>query len=158
MEDVPKVHYIQVPVPEDLVEDVYAFLTERRRRGAVVAEPVDDPAAPDLDESKDEPQWDGPALRDFLGRANSQLCDLLVFLAKHAPEPIGADEALVAVGLTPGRSAGGFLSRAARSSRHHFGRNLPLQKDWNAERGRYDYYVTSENARVILDYEADPGS
>lgn len=162
MEDRPDpARYVQVAVPEDLVEAVYAFITEHRRqvRSLVAEAPPTEPA--DDDEPRDpadddgageeESEWDEQSLRGFLDIANPKLTALLVYLAERAPNAVPADEAVAAAGLIPGRSVGGFLSRARASSTTRFGYELPIEKDWNYERGRYIYWVTEDNARIILD-------
>jgi hypothetical protein len=164
MEDRPDpARYVQVAVPEDLVEAVYAFITEHRRlvRTLVAEAPPTEPA--DEDEARDpadddgagaveeESAWDEQSLRGFLDIANPKLTALLVYLAERAPDAVPADEAVAAAGLIPGRSVGGFLSRARASSTTRFGYELPIEKDWNYERGRSIYWVTEDNARIILD-------
>lgn len=156
-----------MPIPEDLVEEVFAFVTARRRElgseGAGSQRPEVTPvttrsrdaAVPQADRGteSEENEWDADSLLEFLDGANPQLRTLLVYLAEQAPYPVPAEEVIVAAGLTLGRSAGGFLSRAVRSSRFHFGRDLPLGTVWNGERGRCDYWVSRDHADVILDRE-----
>lgn len=145
--------YVQVPIPEDLVEDVYAFVTERRRQGASDGGP-DDAGQPD-ENSQSAAEWDEQSLRAFLDQANPKLRKLLVYLSeperrgRHVP----AREAVAAADLTPGRSAGGFLSRAKASSLSRFGRELPLHGEWNAAESRNDYWVNEDDAAVIFDHE-----
>jgi hypothetical protein len=150
MEDPTTPRFVQVPIPEDLVEDVFAFVTARRRELAG-ARPSATAVAPAL-RAADAGEWGADSLRAFLDRANPQLRTLLVHLAERAPDRVPAEQAMVAAGLKPGRSAGGFLSRANRSARYHFGLDVPLDGAWNPERGRNDYWVSEDNARVILDH------
>lgn len=161
MEDVQRFGFVQVPVPEDLVEEVYAFLADRRatnaRRGAGLAISAPDP---EQEAAADDDTWDEQSLGDLLDSCNVKLRALLVLLAKRRVAEggnralVGAEEALNAVGLTPGRSAGGFLSRATRSSKHQFGKALPLQRDWDHDEGRWQYEVSKKDAVVILEHDA----
>ena len=168
MEQSSPPRYIQVPIPEDLVEEVFAFVTERRLgcagsdASSQPAKPTPPAPAPDTSGPEaiqraecEQDEWDADALWKFLDGSNSKLNRLLLYLADRAPDYVPADEALVAARLTPGRSAGGFLSRVGRSCRFHFGRELPLGKKWNADHGRYDYRVSEEHADVILRHERE---
>jgi hypothetical protein len=154
---------ITLAVPEDLYEDVIDFIAERRRAErskdaanggelATEAKPnaVDDPAASAIKQSADglNADWDKDSLRGLLEQANEKLVTALIAVARSPQWSMRTDEITQAAGLKPGRSWGGFISRAQTSSRHRWGRDLPLEwRDWDL--GRNQYALRAEDAVVI---------
>jgi hypothetical protein len=139
-----------VPVPVDLVEEVYAFIA--RRRAAGLGEAVADahlreqaPAA-----EKEDDEWDEGGLGELLDHGNPKLRLLLEHLARHPSEDwIAADEVLPAAGVPMGRGAGGWFSRLNRSSQSRYGHPLPVDSDWDYEAGRMVYRLPTREKKII---------
>lgn len=176
--------FVSVAVPEHLVEDVYAFISERRRPANVRRqstidnadggsppphEPSNDSArdassrAASAEEESGRTAWDAGDLAELYQTANPKLRKMLKYLADHAladlePAEVPAEEVLGASDITPGRSAGGFLSRARRSAESNFDyAQLPFHQRWDPEAGRYRYWLSKRDAEVIRDSAREAG-
>ena len=132
--------FVQVPVPVDRVDEVYALLAQK-------PEPPADEAA----------GWDERRVRQLAGHPNANLRAFLRYLAERSPEWVPAGEAMEAVGRNP-KGAGGFLGPLNRSSEKRYGLKLPIEHDRRPtegepqRRGRQPqhYRLPEETARLYL--------
>lgn len=133
--------FVQVPVPADLVEDVYALITARRagKQG-------------DAASAEAEPTWDEKRLRQLAGHSNEQLQKVLTYVAEHSPEWVPARDAMAAAGREMGKGAGGFFSRLNRSSQHRYGLPLPIERGYRPD---LQYQMPKDTARVYLKVRAE---
>jgi hypothetical protein len=149
---------IALQVPVDLYEEVLHFISDRRRdQQASKAAGAPPPASPNPIHNgvptrrAATEDWDTVSLLDFLDQANAKLKLVLVAVAEADDLTLSTAEIADAAGVPTGRGWGGFLSRAQASSRHRFGRDLPLQwKEWNLKTGSNVYFLEKHHAEVIL--------
>jgi hypothetical protein len=157
----PRTSFVNVPVPEDLVEAVYAFIASVRASGGPqpaqtptdadanpVPEPAEESPAADEQEDDEEEAWDDASLRELAHHPNPKLRALLLYLSERPDQWIPIEEAMPAAGVPLGRAAGGWFSRLNRSSRSRYRRELPIGRDW--QDGRMHYYMDKSNADVLL--------
>jgi hypothetical protein len=160
-------------VAEDLYEDVNEFIAARRK--ALQTESDSGPGVPPTpattagptsagedggkEDDNAEAGWDAERLRALLNhpRTNQRLVRALVAVARSDGHQLRADDIARAAGLMPGRSWGGFISRAQTSCKRRFGgRGLPIRgAGWDGIRNTYR--LEPEDAVVIREWADEHG-
>lgn len=132
--------YVQVAVPEGLVEDVYRLIGSWASK-----------RSPKRAQGNEDIVWNDQQLRHLRQQANPRLEQVLRFVASR-PEGITSEDLLKAnFGFQRGRGIGGFFGRQAVWCQARFGRSLPLNKEWDREIGHNRYWMRPDWARVILE-------
>lgn len=139
-----------VPVPVDLVEEVYAFIARRRAASSGEAVASADPLKPASTGEEQDNGWDEKGLAELLDHGNPKLRLLLEYLARYpSADWVPADELLPAAGVPMGRAAGGWFSRLNRSAKSRYGHELPVEGNWDAEAGRVMYRLPPREKKII---------
>jgi hypothetical protein len=142
--DHPKSRYVQVPVPEELYDEVIQLIADHRRR---TQQAHHNSAEQDAD-------WDEDSLLELLDQANPKLVEMLVAIAQSPSLRLSTDEITEAADLQPGRPFGGFLSRQQAMSRSRWARDLPMW--WvEATNGRNIYEMAPEDASFVRQWEEE---
>jgi len=146
---VPK--FQSVPVPEDLVEEVYRFIACRRTDPS-----KDGPSIPDAATSPEKvpTAWNEQLLRELLETSSSSATKSIVFAVAQKPGERIPTPALAAdAGLKGGRGMGGWVARVTKLCESNWGLPLPIDSEWDEDAGHYLWTMDPDLARIVRSIE-----
>lgn len=144
---------VMVPVPQDLVTDVYRFIVteEERRPKSVDREPdVSRPQQPE--EWRYSYAWGEDDLRDVLENGTRAMKIVLPYLADHPDERVKG-QILAELVYGPGarmQQLGGALGSFTKTANTRYGRyKWPFEAIHNDEERSWEYIMCSDTAEKV---------
>ena len=151
------VRFVNVAVPEDLVEDVYALVAARRG------------IAPDLDsgasavgagdegnDSSPSPSvWDEARIRELFQISTPATTKIIKRVAAEPEIGLPTPELTSAAGFKSGRAMGGWVARVRMLCSSRWGLPLPIVGYWDDELGHYRWRMEPGLAQVVRQIDAE---
>jgi AcrR family transcriptional regulator len=135
--------FVPVPVPEDLVDEVFEFIVERRRASARVE--ASTTAAPD--------EWSPADLTDFFMRSSENPRAILEVLARNPDARLTTADLARAIGKGDEPrgtwSVAGVLSAIKKKAKRTYGRDWPFACSYDHGSETYYYTMPAGYASVV---------
>ena len=141
----PDQQFVPVPVPPDLVPDVFQLVLDRLREQPEGSSPT----APDAGSG----EWPEEDLANFFFSSSENPQAIMALLAEHPTEGLTTEDFARAIGKADDPrgtwSVAGVLGAIQKSAKHRHRRDWPFQVSHDPANGTYRYTMQPDYAKVI---------